>query len=219
MAIVIGNKTQANQTPANSFYQLTHNHNSGNDGLLIVSGVMSNSRSFTSATYGGQTMTQIFLRSFGGLSQYTKFWILENPPTGNNTLRLNFNGTQWNPLSLYAKSFTGAQAGGNFVNLSGSATPKNSNITVSENSLVYSYGVSINAITSNQIPTGNSRPAEFTHNTNRQVRGGLSNTGFSAGTYQIRNTSTSGSVTLQAYEIQEKASAVDTSGADFFLLM
>ena len=69
MAIVIGNKTQANQTPANSFYELTHNHNSGNDGLLIVGGVMSNSRSFTSATYGGQTMTHIFLRSFGGLSQ------------------------------------------------------------------------------------------------------------------------------------------------------
>lgn len=219
MAITIGNKTQANPTPGASFYQLAHNQNTGSDGLLIVSAVMSNSRTFTSATYGGQTMTVIFLRSFGGLSQYTKFFILENPPTGSNTLRINFNGSQWNPISVYAKSFTGAQAGGNFINLSGTSTPKSSNIALSAGSLVYAYGLSINAITGVQIPTGTATSAEFTHNTNRQVRGGLNTTPFSAGTEQIRTTSSSGSVTLQAYEIQEKATAGGGGKENFFLIM
>ena len=41
MAITIGNKTQANPTPGASFYQLAHNQNTGSDGLLIVSAVMS----------------------------------------------------------------------------------------------------------------------------------------------------------------------------------
>tara|TARA_R110002072_G_scaffold110531_1_gene238321 strand:+ start:4872 stop:5366 length:495 start_codon:yes stop_codon:yes gene_type:complete len=164
-------------------------------------------------------MTVIFLRSFGGLSQYTKFFILENPPTGSNTLRINFNGSQWNPISVYAKSFTGAQAGGNFINLSGTSTPKSSNIALSAGSLVYAYGLSINAITGVQIPTGTATSAEFTHNTNRQVRGGLNTTPFSAGTEQIRTTSSSGSVTLQAYEIQEKATAGGGGKENFFLIM
>ena len=219
MAITIGNKTQANPTPGASFYQLAHNQNTGSDGLIIVSAVMSNSRTFTSATYGGQTMTAIFLRAFGGLAQYTKFFILDNPPTGSNTLRINFNGTQWNPISVYAKSFTGAQAGGNFINLSGTSTPKSSNIALSAGSLVYAYGLSINAITGVQIPTGTATSAEFTHNTNRQVRGGLNTTPFSAGTEQIRTTSSSGSVTLQAYEIQEKATAGGGGNENFFLIM
>ena len=219
MAITIGNKTQANPTPGASFYQLAHNQNTGSDGLIIVSAVMSNSRTFTSATYGGQTMTQIFVKAFGGLTQYTKFWILENPPTGSNTLRINFNGSQWNPISVYAKSFTGAQAGGNSINLSGASTPRSSNITLSSGSLVYAYGISINAVNGVQIPTGTATGAEFTHNTNRQVRGGLNTTPFSAGTVQIRTTSTSGSVTLQAYEIQEKATAGGGGNENFFLIM
>tara|TARA_R100000541_G_scaffold26_1_gene66 strand:+ start:220 stop:879 length:660 start_codon:yes stop_codon:yes gene_type:complete len=219
MAITIGNKTQANPTPGASFYQLAHNQNTGSDGFLIVAAVMSNSRTLTTATYGGDAMDYVFLKAFNGLGQYTKFWVLENPKTGSNTLRINFSGTQWNPISIYAKSFTGAQAGGNSINLGGASTPRSSNITLSSGSLVYAYGISINAVSGVQIPTGTATGAEFTHNTNRQVRGGLNTSSFSAGTVQIRTTSTSGSVTLQAYEIQEKATAGGGGENNFFLIM
>jgi len=221
MAVIIGNKTQVNQTPAASFYQFTHNQNSGSNGLLIFSVAMTTTRSFTTATYGGVAMTQVFVRNFGGLSQTTKLFVLENPPTGGNTLRVNFTGNQFNPVSFYALSCTGAQAGGNIINLSYTSSPKTANITVSDGSYIYSYGISTSAITSIQIPQGTPRPAEFTHNTNRQVRGGLSASSFVAGTYNIRHVTTFSSVKIQTYEIKEKGGTppVRNGDGDFFLMM
>ena len=221
MAVVIGNKTQINPTPNASFYEFNHNQNTGTDGLLVFSVAMTNTVSITTATYGGVAMTQVFVRNFGGLSQTSKLFVLENPPTGNNTLRVNFTGSQFNPVSLYALSCTGAEAGGNFLNLADSSSPKTANITVSDGSYIYSYGISTSAITAIEIPQGDARPAEFTHNTNRQVRGGLSASSFTAGTYAIRHVTTFSSVTMQTYEIKEKGGTppvIDTDG-DFFLMM
>jgi len=221
MAVSIGNKTQVNQTPAASFFQFTHNQNSGSDGLLIFSCAMTTTRSFTTATYGGVAMTQVFVRNLGGLSQTTKLFVLENPPTGNNTLRINFTGNQFNPVSLYALSCTGAQSGGNVINLGGSSSPKTASITVSDGSYIYSYGISTSAITSVQIPQGDARPAEYTHNTNRQVRGGLSSSSFTAGNYNIRHVTTFANVTMHSYEIKQKGGTppVTNNDGDFFLMM
>ena len=190
------------------------------DGLLVFSVAMTNTVSITTATYGGVAMTQVFVRNFGGLSQTSKLFVLENPPTGNNTLRVNFTGSQFNPVSLYALSCTGAEAGGNFLNLAVSSSPKTASITVSDGSYIYSYGISTSAITAIEIPQGDARPAEYTHNTNRQVRGGLSASSFTAGTYNIRHVTTFSSVTMQTYEIKEKSGAppVNNDG-DFFLMM
>lgn len=221
MAVVIGNKTQINQTPSANFYQFNHNQNTGSDGLLVFSIVMTTTVSITNATYGGVAMSQVFVGNFGGLSQTTKLFVLENPPTGGNTLRVNFTGSQFNPISLYALSCTGAVAGGNTINLSATSSPKTANISVSGGSYIYSYGISTSAITSIQIPQGDPRPAEFTHNTNRQVRGGLSASSFTAGTYNIRHVTTFANVTMQSYEIKEKGATppvVNTDG-DFFLMM
>ena len=221
MAVVIGNKTQANPTPGANNSQVSHTQNTGSDGLLVASFVMTNGSNFSSATYGGQSMTQVFSRNLSGLSQRFALYILENPPTGSNTLRVNFNNNLWNPISIYARSFTGAQAGGNTINLAGSTTPKTSTISVSDGSVVYSFGISAAVITSIEIPQGNARPAEFTHNTNRQVRGGLSNGTLAAGTYTIEHNSGSGSITMGTYEIQEKSGGGGGGATtnDFFLVM
>tara|TARA_B100001173_G_C15934983_1_gene524530 strand:- start:230 stop:895 length:666 start_codon:yes stop_codon:yes gene_type:complete len=221
MAVVIGNKTQANPTPGANNSQVSHTQNTGSDGLLIASFIMANNRNFTSATYGGQAMTQVFARNLSGSSQRLILYVLENPPTGSNTLRINFNNAVWNPISIYACSFTGAQAGGNTINLAGSATPKTSTISVSDGSVVYSFGLSTNVITSIEIPQGNARPAEFTHNTNRQVRGGLSNGTLAAGTYTIEHNCATGGITMSTYEIQEKSGGGGGGATtnDFFLVM
>jgi len=220
MAVVIGNKTQANPTPGANNHQISHTQNTGSDGLLVASFVMANNRNFTSATYGGQAMTQVFARNLGGSSQRLILYVLESPPTGSNTLRINFNNTVWNPISIYACSFTGAQAGGNTINLAGSTTPKTSTISVSDGSVIYSFGLSANVITSIEIPQGDARPAEFTHNTNRQVRGGLSNGTVSAGTYTIEHNCATGGITMSTYEIQEKSGGGGGATTnDFFLVM
>lgn len=224
MAVVIGNKTQANPTPGANNHQVSHTHNTGSDGLLVVSFAMANNRNFTSATYGGQNMTQVFNRSLTAsiFQQRFAIYILENPPTGSNTLRVNFNNNVFNPISIYACSFTGAQAGGNTINIGGSSTPRTSNISVSDGSVVYSFAISSGpVITSIEIPQGNARPAEFTHNTNKQVRGGLSNGTLAAGTYTIEHNSASGSISMGTYEIKEKSGGGGGGATtnDFFLVM
>jgi hypothetical protein len=80
---------------------------------------------------------------------------------------------------------------------------------------------SINAITSQQIPTGTNQ-TYVQNNSNRQVAvGGISsNSGHTASTVSLRATSTSGSLSLDRVEILGLG-ATPPSGVsgDFFLVM
>tara|TARA_R110001599_G_scaffold66248_1_gene187205 strand:- start:13752 stop:14414 length:663 start_codon:yes stop_codon:yes gene_type:complete len=214
-----GNTTNANPTPGANFKNQTHTHNVGSDGLIVAQFTMSNARTYTGATYGGVAMTQLYQINRGGLGQRMAFFYLENPPTGSNTLRVNFNSSQWNPISLHIRSFTNSGGVGNSLRTGGSATPNTQNLTVSDDSLVMITSCSINAITSQQIPTGTNR-TYTQHNTNRQVATGAisADTGHSAGTISLRSTSTFGNVSLDRTEILGISSS-DTSGGDFFLVM
>ena len=181
---------------------------------------MSNARSYTSCTYGGVAMTQLYQISRGGLSQRMAFFYLENPPTGNNQLRVNFNNSQWNPISMHIRSFTDCGGVGASGRTGGQSTPNTQNLTVEDDSLIMITSCSINAISTQQIPTGTNRTFT-THNTNRQVATGAisADAGHSAGSISIRGTSTFGSVTLDRTEIKGLSSSVDTSGGDFFAMM
>ena len=215
-----GNTTSANQTPAANFKTQNHTQDTGDNGLIIAQFTMSNSRTYTSCTYGGVAMTQLYQINRSGLSQRMAFFYLENPPTGNNTLRVNFNGSQWNPISMHIRSFTNSGGIGNSLRTGGQSTPNTQNLTVSDDSLIMITSCSINAITSQQIPTGNNRTYSQ-HNTNRQVATGAisANAGHSAGVISLRGTSTFGSLSLDRTEILGLTNTVDTSGGDFFMLM
>ena len=215
-----GNTTSANQTPAANFKTQAHNQDTGDNGLIIAQFTMSNSRTYTSCTYGGVAMTQLYQINRNGLSQRMAFFYLENPPTGNNTLRVNFNGSQWNPISMHIRSFTNSGGIGNSLRTGGQATPNTQNLTVSDDSLIMITSCSINAITSQQIPTGTNR-TYTQHNTNRQVATGAisANAGHSAGVISLRGTSTFGSLSLDRTEILGLTNTVDTSSGDFFMLM
>ena len=197
-----GNVTNNNSTPGANFRNQAHNQNTGSDGLIVVQFTMSNARTYTSATYGGQAMTQLYQINRSGLGQRMAFFYLENPPTGNNTLRVNFNGSQWNPLSTHIRSFTNSGGVGNSLRSGGSATPHTQNLTVSNDSLIMITSCSVNAITSQQIPTGTNQ-SYTQHNTNRQVATGAisSNAGHSAGSISLRGTSTFGNLSLDRTEI------------------
>ena len=221
MAVAIkGNVVNANPTPGANFYQFTHNQNTGDDGLLVIQLTMSNVRSYTGCNYGGQSMTQLYTVNRGGLSQRMAFFYLENPPTGNNTLRVNFNNSVWNPISIHSRSFTGSGGIGNDGKVGGQSTPNTQSLTVANDSLIMATACSINAISTIQIPQGSNRTFA-THNTNRQVGTGAisANAGHSAGSISIRTTSTFGSVTNDRVEILGSSAPVVDTGGDFFMLM
>ena len=215
-----GNVTNLNQTPGANNKTQNHTHNTGSNGLIIAQFTMSNTRTYTGCTYGGVAMTQLYQISRGGLSQRMAFFYLENPPTGNNQLRVNFNGSQFNPISMHIRSFTNCGGIGASARTGGQSTPNTQSLTVEDDSLIMITSCSINAITSQQIPTGTNR-TYTQHNTNRQVATGAisADTGHSAGSISLRSTSTFGSVTLDRTEIKGLSSSVDTSGGDFFLMM
>jgi len=211
-----GNTTSANPTPASSKTQ-AHTHNTGDDGLIIAQFTMSNSRTYSGCTYGGQAMTQLYQINRSGLGQRMAFFYLENPPTGSNNLVVSFSGSQWNPISLHIRSFTNSGGVGTSARTGGQSTPNTQSLTVEDDSLIMITSCSVNAITSQQIPQGTNR-TYTQHNTNRQVATGAisADTGHSAGSVALRSTSTFGSITLDRTEIKGLASSVDTSGGDFF---
>jgi hypothetical protein len=214
-----GNTTSANPTPGANSKTQAHTHNTGSDGLIIAQFTMSNTRTYTYCTYGGQAMTELYQINRGGLSQRMAFFYLENPPTGNNNLVVGFNGSQWNPISIHIRSFTNSGGVGASARTGGQSTPNTQSLTVEEDSLIMITSCSINAISTQQIPTGTNRTFT-THNTNRQVGTGAisADVGHSAGSVSIRGTSTFGSVTLDRTEIKGLSSS-STAGSDFFLIM
>lgn len=216
---IIGNVVNANPTPGASFYQYTHNQNTGNNGLIIIMLTMSNARTYLSATYGGQAMTQLYQINRGGLSQRMAFFYLINPPTGNNTLRVNFNSTVWNPISVHSRSFTNSGGIGASGRTGGQTTPNTQTLTVSQDSLIMATACSINAISTIQIPQGTNRTFT-THNTNRQVGTGAisASTGHNAGSLSIITTSTFGSVTNDRTEILGILDAQDEGDFLTFLM-
>lgn len=216
-----GNTTNANPTPGANNYQFTHNQNTGSDRLLVIQLTMSNIRTYTGCTYGGQAMTQLYTVNRGGLSQRMAFFYLVDPPTGNNTLRINFSGSVWNPISIHARSFTNSGGIGNDGRTGGQSTPNTQTLTVSDDSFIMATACSVNVVSTIQIPQGSNRTFT-THNTNRQVGTGAisANAGFSAGTYNVRTTSTFGSVTNDRVEILGLSSPPPASGdGDFFMIM
>jgi hypothetical protein len=216
-----GNVTNSNSVPAANNYQIAHNQDTGDDRLIVIQLTMANTVNYSGCTYGGVAMTQLHSTNRGGLSQRMGFFYLQNPPTGNNTLRINFTGNQFNPISIHIRSFTNCGGVGNYERSGASTSPNTKNIVVSDDSLIMTTCCSINAITSLQIPTGTNR-TYVQHNTNKQVGTGAisANSGHSAGTISVRSSSTFGTISLDRTEILglSPPPVRDTDG-DFFFFM
>lgn len=204
MAIVRGNTTSVNPTPGASSYTQSHNQNTGADGFLLVSIVMADTVNFNGCTYGGQTMTQAQVQTLSGMSQRVVTYTLLNPPTGSNNIVVSFTGNQWNPISIFAVSFTGVGGTGTAVAFAGGATPNSKTMTVSDGSAIYSRGVSSGGAFISIEIDGSSRTLEpNSHNTNKQTSGALSAIPLTAGSKNITHTITSANVSILAIEIQE----------------
>ncbi len=219
MALAIGNKQAFIQTPTSPWTSLTrsHNQNAGADGFLLVSFVMSNARSYTGCTYGGQAMTLIKTQNFGGLTQRWACYGLLNPPTGSNNIVVSFNGSVFNPVSMFATSFTGSGGAGNFATNGASSTPNSKTLAVTSGSAIYALGISNNAFTGIDI-NGSARPLEFQHNTNKQVSGALSLAPLPVGNINVVTKVTWSSVSNSRVEIKEASSPPPSDDGSFLLM-
>ena len=217
MAIAIGNTTNANPIPGATSYTLSHTHNVGADGVLLVALCMFNTVDYSGVTYNGVAMTERLNYNSGSLSQRWAFYELANPATGANNIVITFTGTQWNPLSVAAQSFTGATTGGVVGNDDSEATPNSKNLTIATNSIIYLMGVSTQTQSSGYDINASTRTNLFAHNTYRQVEAALSATGIGAGSIACVTKADFGIISNIRIEIKEAGIPPATSGN--FLIM
>ena len=162
-------------------------------------------------------MTLIKTQPFSGLQQRWACYGLLNPPTGNNNIVISFNGAVFNPVSLFATSFTGSSGAGNFATIGALTTPNSQTLAVSAGSCIYATGISNNAFTGIDID-GSARTLEFQHNTNKQISGALSAVPLSAGTIDVVTKVTFNTVSNSRVEIKEAGTPPSTDNGNFLLM-
>ena len=213
MAIAIGNKTASNLNPAASSQTLAHNQNTGSDLTLMVVISMQNSVNFVGCTYNGVAMTLVRNHHFSGLSKRQATYVIQAPATGSNNIVVSFTGSQFNPTSIFACSFTGAgNYGAEAVN-GGSTSPNSQSLTIAANSIIYATGISNAAQSFGYDIGGSTRTNEFAHNINAQVEGALSATGLAVGATNVTTKADSGNVTNYRIEITEAGGGGTTEGS------
>ena len=163
MALVKGNKTTANPTPNANTYTISHNHNVGADGYLLVVISQNNGQSVSGVKYNGSAMTQVHTLDMGGIStRYTAFK-LAAPATGANDLVFTFSAAIWNPIVFMAMSFTGC---GDIIGVNNAFlanSPHSASPVVSANSILYVSGNSSYTISGITIDGTLTNSPDFDH--------------------------------------------------------
>ena len=213
MPAAIGNKTASNQNPNGPSQTLAHSHNAGADGGLLVVVTMQNTVDFTGITYDGALMTQLRNENITGESQRQAAYYIQSPSTGDNDVVISFNGSQFGNTSVFVVSFTGVGASDDDGFVAPTTTPSSQNLTIGVNSIIYASAISSNAQNTGYDIGGSTRPFEFSHNTNRQVRGALSDTGLAGGSTAVETKADFGNVTNFAVSISEAAASGISQGS------
>jgi hypothetical protein len=203
--------------PNTDFRVFTHNSGSAqSDKQLLVVVTMANTRNFGNATYNGVLMTQVLSKNFGGLSQKQAVFTLANPADGNNQFRIDFNGSQFNGVSIACYTFIGCAGVGDTGINGGSSTPNSKSLTCSNNSMIMLCGISNNGF-QNFVIDGVSKPALYQHNVNKQTAGALSNN-VSAGSITCTSVVNSGNVTNVRVEMLEAAAPPSGNSGNFLMM-
>lgn len=197
-----------------------------NTGLFVVV-TMAHTVNFGSATYTDAsdqvvTMHKIGSRRYGSLAiRQCGYW-LHNPKTGTaKDFKVNFTGGQFNPISIYAQSFTGvAQSNitlehtfglGNVGGKDGS-TPHSRNITITANDVICLSGTSTQGMSFPFVIGGANAALEVNqHNINSKFTSvAYSGTSLSAGSTVCTTRSNSGKITNHAWVIPDAAGGGST---------
>lgn len=192
--MTIGNKINSNLNPNGTSQTLSFNSGaSGTNKGLFLAVTMPNTVNFTGATYNGDAMTLVSNNTSIEGQRVAGFY-LQNPANGVNNIVLNFDGSQFNNTSIFAFVVYGADGIDSHGWNDASSTPHSQTLTVSEGAIIYASGLSSNAQSTQYTISGSSRPFEFSHNSNRVVRGALSSTTLGAGSQNITTISDFGTI-------------------------
>ena len=115
MAIVVGQKSIDVNNPGSSV--VTHNHTQdvGANGFLVVCINHDANPTIQSIKYNGVLMTQRLYYSSSQFSSKWGFWVLANPATGSNEVRVDFNVNVNQSVCMQVFSFTGASSSNGVV--------------------------------------------------------------------------------------------------------
>jgi hypothetical protein len=203
MAITIGNKTQSNQNPNGTSQTLAHNMSTGANGGLLVVITMASTVDFSGATYAGVAMTLVRNSLESTEGQRVAAYYLANPATGSNNIVVSFSGSQFNSTSIFAVSFTNVSGIDTSAYTASTTTPSSQSLTILTGSVIYATGISGNAQNTGYDIGGSTRTFEFSHNTNRVVRGCLSATTLSAGANNVTTKADFGNVSNFRVAVKE----------------
>jgi len=108
MALFAGQKTINKTTAGNSgIVTFNHSQNTGSNGFLVIAVAHNKSNQISNIKYNNVQLTASLYYN-GGTNKYGYF-VLANPATGSNQVKVTFTGQAWNPLATHVYSFTGAQ--------------------------------------------------------------------------------------------------------------
>jgi len=113
MAIFAGTKTTNVTNPGGNTITFNHNQNTGADGLLVIAVAHSKSNQVSNIKYNNVTLTTRLYHN-GSTNKYG-FFVLPNPATGTNQVKITMTGGTWNPVGSHVYSFTGASSDGGVV--------------------------------------------------------------------------------------------------------
>lgn len=215
MAISLLTSSASNVTPGSNSYSVNFNSGgSASDKAMYAVVAMANTVNFSSASYGGTSMTSKVQRNFGGLSQRLAIYELTNVADGVNQFTINFTGNQWNPISIGLYSLSGVSSSLLTVNTGGQSTPNSNTVTGSSSSWALTVGIAVNALGS--FTAGSRTAAPYQHNTNKQVGSLLSNGVVGSTSISYVTRANFGNITNTSLEILEASAPPAPSSSGWY---
>jgi hypothetical protein len=187
MAISIGTPFQDKQNPGNSsvvtfdFTMLT-----GSDRLLVVAIEVINSKNISTVKYNGVSMTERLNYSSSQLTARDGFWELEDPASGTNEIRIDFNTNVNNDVLTEVQGFTGAVGGGLVGNNDIANSPHSRTRTgITAGSLMMVQAVATTTHASNAITVDGATIPSQAQSGQRNLRVGCSTDPLDAGSVVV----------------------------------
>lgn len=208
MPLTQGSRLHNRQSPNASFYQITFNNSTtGSDQFMfVVIACPVTSVAGVSISVGSRTMTNVQNRSTGSYNINWSVWRLDNPPAGSFIINVVLNATSSSFTSTFIQVFSECNGSGNTSYIGTPTSPRTSNITLSQNSMVIGSVIGGNSTSANiEIPINTTRTLLYNTGISTFFTWGSVSPSLSAGTITCEANS-NGTMIMMLTEVLEKTS-------------
>ena len=160
---------------------------SGSDTLLVVAIQVPSTKNISTVRYNGVAMTSRLNYSSSQLAARYGFWELENPASGTNEIRIDFNVNVNNVVLTQVQGFGGAVGGGLVGNNDIDNSPHERTRTgITAGSLMMVQAIATNTHATNSMIVGSENPIPSdAHQGDRNQRVGCSTVPLAAGSVLV----------------------------------